>query len=88
VYVCVPALTVKLPVPAYGPVPPVPVTVTVAVPPLHAILVAVELAEGAVHSVTIILANAEHPFALVTVTEYVPEVETLIEAEVVLLLHR
>ena len=42
VYECVPALTVKLPVPVYGPVPPADVTVTVAVPPLHKILVAVE----------------------------------------------
>ena len=48
VYECVPALTVKLPVPVYGPVPPADVTVTVAVPPLHKILVDVELAVNAV----------------------------------------
>ena len=48
VYECVPALTVKFPVPVYGPVPPADVTVTVAVPPLHKMLVAVELAVNAV----------------------------------------
>jgi hypothetical protein len=48
VYECVPALTVKFPVPVYGPVPPADVTVTVAVPPLHKMLVAVELAVNTV----------------------------------------
>jgi hypothetical protein len=48
VYECVPALTVKLPVPVYGPVPPAAVTVTVAVPPLQAMLVAVDPAVRAV----------------------------------------
>ena len=38
----------KLPVPVYAPVPPFPVTVTVAVPPLQEILVAVELAVNTV----------------------------------------
>ncbi len=42
VYKCVPALTVKLPVPVYEPVPPTADTVTIAVPPLHKMLVAVE----------------------------------------------
>jgi hypothetical protein len=42
VYEYVPALTVKLPVPVYGPVPPAAVTVTVADPPLQEMLVAVE----------------------------------------------
>ena len=48
VYECVPALTVKFPVPVYGPVPPFPVTVTVAVPPLHKMLVAVDPAVSVV----------------------------------------
>jgi len=42
VYECVPALTVKLPVPVYGPVPPAAVTVTVADPPLQEMLVEVD----------------------------------------------
>jgi len=42
VYEYVPALTVKLPVPVYGPVPPAAVTVTVADPPLQEMLVAVD----------------------------------------------
>jgi hypothetical protein len=64
---CVPALTVKFPVPVYGPVPPFPVTVTVAVPPLDKILVDVELAVSAVGCVTVMLVVAVHPFASVTV---------------------
>ena len=67
VYECVPALTVKLPVPVYGPVPPAAVTVTVAVPPLQEILVELELAVKTVGSVTVILVVAVHPFASVTV---------------------
>jgi hypothetical protein len=63
---------VKLPVPVYGPVPPADVTVTVAVPPLQVILVAVEPAVKTVGSVTVILVVAEQPFASVTVYEYVP----------------
>jgi hypothetical protein len=54
---------VKLPVPVYGPVPPFPVTVTVAVPPLQEILVELELAVKTVGSVTVMLVVAEHPFA-------------------------
>ena len=57
----------KLPVPVYGPVPPAAVTVTVAVPPLHEILVEVELAVSIVGSVTVMLVEAVHPFASVTV---------------------
>ena len=38
----------KLPVPVYGPVPPAAVTVTVADPPLHEMLVDDELATTAV----------------------------------------
>jgi hypothetical protein len=67
VYEYVPALTVKLPVPVYGPVPPFPVTVTVAVPPLQEILVAVEPAVSKVGSVRVILVVAVHPLASVTV---------------------
>ena len=67
VYEYVPALTVKLPVPVYGPVPPFPVTVTVAVPPLQEILVELELAVKTVGSVTVILVVAVHPLASVTV---------------------
>ena len=74
VYECVPALTVKLPVPVYGPVPPFPVTLTVAVPPLHKILVEVELAVKAVGSDTVILVVAVQPFVSVTVYECVPAV--------------
>ena len=48
VYVYVPAVTVKSPVPVYGPVPPVADTVTVDEPPLHKIAVDVELAATAV----------------------------------------
>jgi hypothetical protein len=58
---------VKLPVPVYGPVPPFPLTVTVAVPPLQEILVEVELAVRSVGSVTVILVVAVHPLASVTV---------------------
>ena len=67
VYEEVPALTVKFPVPVYGPVPPAAVTVTVAVPPLHEILVEVDPAVRVVGSVTVILVVAAHPFASVTV---------------------
>jgi hypothetical protein len=67
VYEYVPALTVKLPVPVYAPVPPAAVTVTVDDPPLHEILVAVEPAVNAVGSVTVMLVVAVHPLASVTV---------------------
>jgi hypothetical protein len=67
VYEYVPAITVKSPVPVYGPVPPADVTVTTADPPLHKILVAVEPAVSKVGSVTVMLVVAVHPFASVTV---------------------
>ncbi len=57
----------KLPVPVYGPVPPFPLTVTVAVPPLQEMLVAVELAVRSVGSVTVMLVDAVQPFVSVTV---------------------
>jgi hypothetical protein len=74
VYECVPALTVKLPVPVYGPVPPADVTVTVAVPPLQEMLVAVEPAVSKVGSVKVMLVVAVHPLASVAVYEYVPAI--------------
>ena len=55
VYVYVPAVTVKVPVPEYEPVSPLALTVTVAVPPLHAIAVDDEeatKAHGAEHPAT------------------------------------
>ena len=58
----------------YGPVPPAAVTVTVADPPLHEILVEVEPAVKIVGSVTVMLVVAVHPFASVTVYEEVPAV--------------
>ena len=67
VYEEVPAVTVKLPVPVYGPVPPAAVTVTVADPPLHEILVEVEPAVKTVGSDTVMLVVAVHPLASVTV---------------------
>jgi hypothetical protein len=60
---------VKFPVPVYGPVPPFPVTVTMDVPPLHEILVEVELADKIVGSVTVMIVVAEHPFASPTAYE-------------------
>ena len=67
-----PANTVKLPSPLYGNVPPVAVTVTVEMPPLHVIAVALELAVSNVGSVTVIVVVAMHPLASVTVYVYVP----------------
>ena len=67
VYEYVPAVTVNVPVPVYGPVPPAAVTVTVAEPPLHEILVEDELAVSTVGSVTVMLVVEVHPFASVTV---------------------
>ena len=64
----------KLPVPVYGAVPPLPVTVTVADPPLQEMLVDDELAVNTVGSVTVMLVVAAHPLASVTVYEYVPAV--------------
>jgi len=65
---------VKLPVPVYGPVPPADVTVTVDDPPLHEIIVAVELAVSKVGSVKVMLVAAVHPLASVTVYEEVPAI--------------
>ena len=57
----------KLPVPAYGVVPPVALTVTVVVPPLHEMLPADEDALNTADSNTDTLVIEEHPFASDTV---------------------
>ena len=57
----------KLPVPVYGPVPPAADTVTVDEPPLQEMLVEVEPAVKTVGSVTVMLVDADQPFASVTV---------------------
>ena len=67
VYACVPAETVYVPIPVYGVVPPVAVTVTTAVPPKQEILVADELAVNAEGSVMVVEVDVVHPFASVTV---------------------
>ena len=53
--------------PPYGVVPPVAVTVTVDVPPLHKIAVAVDAALNCDGCVTVTEADAVHPLASVTV---------------------
>ena len=53
--------------PVYGVVPPVADTVTEAVPPLHAIVPADELADKADGCVSVPLVDAVHPLASVTV---------------------
>jgi hypothetical protein len=58
---------VKLPVPEYGVVPPVALTVTVVVPPLHEIDPADEVALRTADSNTETLVTEVHPFASVTV---------------------
>ena len=71
----------KLPVPVYGEVPPVAVTVTVVDPPKQAILVAEELAETAEEGCdTVLLVVAVHPFASVTLNSYCPANKLLIDA--------
>ena len=61
VYVYVPAPTVNEPVPEYGAVPPLADTVTVAVPPLHAIAVADDEATNKLGAVTVIVVLVEQP---------------------------
>ncbi len=70
----VPAVLVNEPVPLYGGVPPLAVTLRVEAPPLHAIGVAVTDADSRAGSVIVTDVEAEHPFASVTVNEYVPAV--------------
>ena len=62
-----PALTVNVPAPSYGAVPPEAVTVTVDDPPLQAIDVGDEEDTTAVGSVTVTEVVDEHPLASVTV---------------------
>ena len=60
----------NVPVPEYGPTPPVAVTVTVVVPPLHVMLPAVAVITNASGCGTVPTATEvadEHPFASVTV---------------------
>ena len=49
------------PVPEYGAVPPLAVTVTVEFPPLHAIAVAVDEATKALGAVTVMVVFFEQP---------------------------
>ena len=57
----------KVPVPLYGAVPPVALTVTVVVPPWQAIVPALDEAVNWVGSLTLPVVIAVHPFASVTV---------------------
>ena len=57
------------PVPEYGAVPPLAVTVTVAFPPLHAIAVADDEATKALGAVTMMVVVDEQPLKSVTVYE-------------------
>ena len=61
------------------PVPPAPVTVTVAVPPLQRIAVAVEEAVKAVGSEIVMVAEAVQELTSVTVTVYVPAASPVTE---------
>ena len=56
-----PALTVNVPVPVYGAVPPAAVTVTVVVPPLHKIVPALLLAVKAVGWVIVTVPDVVQP---------------------------
>jgi hypothetical protein len=62
-----PADRTNVPVPEYGPVPPVADTVTVEVPPLQIIGAAVTETVKGVGCETVILDDAEHVLASVTV---------------------
>ena len=64
----------NVPVPVYGGVPPAAATVMVELPPLHRMAVAFAEALSAAGSVIVTVAVPEHPFASVTVKEYVPAV--------------
>jgi hypothetical protein len=70
----VPELLVNDPVPEYGAVPPVAETVTVELPPLHAIDVAAEVAVSADGCVIVIVLVVVQPLASVTVNDHVPAV--------------
>ena len=62
-----PAVSVNVPVPVYGAVPPVADTVTVELPPKHNIAVALLVADNAVGSPIVMVVVVEQPFASVTV---------------------
>jgi hypothetical protein len=62
-----PALTVNVPVPKYGAVPPEAVTVTVVVPPLQDIVPALDEATNTAGSDTVPVVVELHPLASVTV---------------------
>jgi hypothetical protein len=64
----VPAVRVKLPVPVYGVVPPVAVTVTVVEPPKQAMDPEEELAVSAAGCVIVVEAEAVHPAPSVITT--------------------
>ena len=73
VYEWTPALTVNVPVPVYGAVPPVAVTVTVVVPPLQAIDPEATLAERTEDGWEIlILVDFVQPFTSLTIIIWVP----------------
>ena len=57
----------KVPVPVYGAVPPVAVTVTVVVPPLQSIVPALDETVNCVGSLTLPVVVAVQPLASVTV---------------------
>lgn len=67
--VYVPAVRVKLPVPVYGEVPPLAVTVTVVEPPKQAMLPAEAEADNAEGCVMVTEEEALQPAASVTVKE-------------------
>jgi hypothetical protein len=71
---CVPAGSVKVPVPLYGATPPVAITVTVDVPPLQGIGVAFAETVTAEPAVMVTEVVAVQLFASVTVKVYVPGV--------------
>ena len=62
-----PAGRVKVPVPVYGAVPPIADTVTVVLPPKHAMVPAEDDASRTDGWLTVVATIAEHPAASVTV---------------------
>ena len=63
----------KFPVPEYGEVPPVAETVTVDVPPLHKIAVALEAElNGVGPEIVIVCGVLSHPLASCAITTYEP----------------
>ena len=72
VYEYVPAGWLNVPSPVYGAVPPVALTVTIELPPLHRIAVLDESASTALGSVIVPVVVEVQLLASVTVYEYVP----------------